>query len=258
MKASRNYLRNVKYSYLFIIAIAVFFSACREVVDTELPTIDIDLPQEDDVVPTQDGLRVVATLTDDSGLLQYKVSLRGVDALNDIGADSTISFIIVDGIPENEKTLYVDDLFVLGDTTFNGHYRLIMACIDVEGNESVRDTVNFTIRNSIDSEPPQFNVSGPTPGDTLTIGQGFNTGGTVTDSQSLIYSEFFVGKADFSDTIRFVTFPWVQNNIVDYDNDFSWWFPVDSSWAEGQYHVYYTAWDNYSGVSHSIPFHISY
>lgn len=247
----------MKFRKLLFLFIIFAFAACKEVVDAERPTIEVELPQGGDAVYTQDGLRIVATLTDDTGLLQYKLTLSGIDSLNDIGADSTISFILVDGIPNNDKALYLDEVFALDDSTFNGAYQITMTCLDVEGNESLRDTVNFTIRNSIDSEPPQFNVTGPTL-DTMTIGQGFNTGGWVTDSQSLIYSEFFLGKADFSDTIRYVSFPWIQNNVVDYENDFSWWTPIDSSWSQGQYHVYYTAWDNYSGVSHSIPFYVSY
>ncbi|MGB1316819.1 MAG: hypothetical protein ACPG5W_01365, partial [Flavobacteriales bacterium] len=104
---------------------------------------------------------------------------------------------------------------------------------------------------------PVFDVAGPTA-DTLRFGQGFALSGSVTDSQDLIFSDIFIGRSDFSDTIQFVTFPWISNNLLDYTNQFSWYFQVDSAWVQGQYHIRYTAWDNYSGVSHEIPFYVSY
>lgn len=254
---SQNYLRNVKIKSLFFLLAAVAFTACNEVIDTERPTIEIDLPQGGDAVYTNDGLRIVATLTDDTGLLQYKVVLNGIDSLNDVGADSTISFIMVEGVPNNEKAIYLDETFALGDTTFNGSYQLTMACIDVEGNESIRDTVNFTIRNSNDSEPPQFNVLGPTPNDTLNYGNGFSILGSTTDSQLLMYSTIYVGTKSGSDTILYFRFTNIENNIVDFSS-IGWYFQVDSSWAQGAYHMYTTSWDDYSGVSNEIPFHVSY
>lgn len=242
---------------LILLLFSFSFFGCKQIDDLEAPEVVIESPLNGEIITTDANLRLIATLSDNTGLLQYKITINGIDSLNDVGADSTLSIILIDGIPEKIETFYLDQLIELDDTTFNGHYELTFSCVDVEGNQSIRDTILFKIKNSIDSEPPVFNVAGPTK-DTIGLAQGFGLSGTITDSQSLIYSEIFIGKADFSDTIRFVTFPWISNNTLDYDNQFNWWIGTDSTWSQGQYHVYYTAWDNYSGVSKSIPFYVKY
>lgn len=225
--------------------------------DLEKPIVTIDSPVDNQVVYTADDLRLVATLTDNTGLLQYKLVLTGIDSLNDVGADSTSHLIFIEGVPNAEKAIYIDEYVLLSDTTFNGFYRLTLTCIDVEGNEAIRDTVSIEIKNSIDSEPPVFNAAGPVSGDTLTFGEGFSITGNVTDSQSLIYSDIYVGRTDGSHEILTFGFSGIVNNTVDYDG-IGWYFQVDSTWKQGAYQMYITAWDNYSGVSHSIPFHVAY
>jgi len=239
----------------------LFFSlvivGCKVIDDSEKPEVIIESPLTGEIVTTDSNLRLVATLSDNTGLLQYKLTLNGIDSMNDVGRDSTFSIILIEGVSDKVQTFYLDKLIELDDTTFNGHYQLTISCVDIEGNESIRDTVLFQIKNSIDSEPPIINVGGPTK-DTMKLGQGFVLSGTITDSQSLIFSDLYIGRTDLSDTALFVTFPWIHNNIIDYTNDWSNWIQVDSTWSQGQYHAYYTAWDNYSGVSKSIPFYVKY
>jgi len=244
--------------YLLLAPIIVLLlSACKPaVVDEELPTAQIESPANGNTVYTAEGIRVVATLKDNTGLLQYKLTISGIDSLNDISADSVFEKIIVEGIDEI-NSLFLDYTIPLPENAYNGRCKLTLTCLDIEGNESIMDTTMFEIKNSIDSDPPVISVTGPIQGDTLKIGSGFLTLGKVIDTQLLVYSEIFIGRSDFSDTIRFTTFPWISNNLVDYDA-FSWWTQVDSTWSQGDYHIYLTAWDNYSGVSHSIPFHVSY
>ena len=242
---------------LQLLLFCILLFGCQEIDDNERPEVIIESPLQGEIITTDSNLRLAATLTDNSGLIQYKITINGIDSLNDVGADSTFSIIYIDGVPDKAETFYLDQLIELSDTTFNGYYELTLSAVDVEGNESIRDTVLFQIKNSIDSEPPIIDTGGPTA-DTLGFGQGFVLSGTVTDSQSLIFSDIFIGRSNFSDTIRFVTFPWVTNNTIDYDSQFSWYHQVDSTWSQGQYHIYSTAWDNYSGVSKSIPFYVKY
>lgn len=248
---------NMKLRLYHLLIPFIGLSACKQEIDTDRPIATLDLPMENDIVYSDDDLRLVASFSDNTGLLQYKLVLGGLDELNGIVADSTFSLIYVDAIPDEKKTYYLDQIIELNENVYNAHYRVVVSCIDVEGNESIKDTVDFQIKNSADQEPPVFNVTGPTEGDTLGIGQGFLVLGDVSDAQDLTYTEIFIGPSDFSDTIRFTTFPWVSNNIVDYD-DFTWWHQVDSSWVQGNYHIYYTAWDQSVGVTHSIPFYVSY
>lgn len=236
--------------------LAALFIGCQEDADIEKPTVAIEMPSADQLITTDEGLRLVATLADNEALLQYKIILSGIDSLNDVGADSTLSLIYIAGIPNKERTFYLDQLLQLPSSTFNGHYQLTLACIDAEGNESLRDTVLFRIQNSIDSEPPTFNVSGINSGDTLGFGQGFSPAGAITDSQSLIFASIYVGRTNGSFALVEFEFPNVVDNTVSIDN--IWYFQVDSTWSKGDYHMYFTAWDNYSGVSHSIPFHVNY
>ncbi len=240
--------------YLPLLFCATILFSCRPgEVDIERPTVEIEKPGGADVVFTADGIRLVATLKDNTGLLQYKLTVNGIDSLNDVGADSTFSEIYIDGI-EAEKSFFLDQTIALPNSTFNGQYRAVLTCLDIEGNESLSDTADFEIDNSIDAEMPVFNVTGPTPDDTLVFGQGFQLGGQVTDSQNLIFSDIVVGRTDDSQIIYEFEFPIIQDNTVNYDH----WLQVDSTWTNGAYQVYYTAWDNYSGVSHTIPFHVSY
>lgn len=237
--------------------LAILATGCKEIVDTDKPVVTIELPADGDVVTTGSGLRLLASLTDNTGLLQYKIVISGIDSLNGIGADSTLSIILINGIPSKAQAFDLDYLFALDDTTFNGYYQLTLSCIDVEGNEALRDTVLFRIENSIDHEPPVFNVGGVVAGDTLGLFDGISPNGTVSDSQTLIYSTIYIGRTDGSDTITSFKFTNIIDNMVDYNN-IGWYFPIDSTWSEGAYHIYYTAWDNYSGVSHTIPFYVKH
>lgn len=243
------------FHFLFLAILAV---GCTKIDDTDKPIVLIDSPLEGDVITTNSGLRLLATLTDNTGLLQYKIVISGIDSLNGIGADSTFSVTLINGIPDKPGTFLLDYLVNLNDSTFNGHYQLTLSCVDVEGNEALRDTVLFQIQNSTDHTPPIIDVSSLSIPDTIRFGQGFALSGMVTDERSLIYSDIFIGRTNFSDTVRYTDFPWISNNTVDYTTDFSWFHQVDSTWSQGAYHIYYTAWDNYSGVSHTIPFYVKY
>ncbi len=226
--------------------------------DSERPVVSIESPQNGDVVTTDNGIPLRAVLTDNTGLLQYKIVISGIDSLNGIGADSTFSTILIDGIPGKPKSFIIDHTIALDENTFNGFYQLTLTCVDVEGNEALRDTVLFQISNSIDSQPPVIDVNSMVLPDTLRFGEGFVLSGTVSDESALIFSDIFIGRTNFSDTVRYTDFPWISNNLVDYTNEFTWWHQVDSTWSQGAYHIYYTAWDNYSGVSHAIPFYVKY
>lgn len=236
-----------------LLAATVLFSCRPEEVDIERPTAQIEIPGLGDVVFTADGLRLVATLKDNTGLLQYKLTLNGLDSLNGVGADSTLTHIQINGTEES-KGWFLDEVIPLPETTFNGQYQLILTCLDIEGNESLKDTVNFEIVNSTDPDAPVFNVAGPTPDDTLSIGQGFQLSGEITDQQSLIFADIEVSRTDGAQAIYEFEFSVIQNNSVGFDL----YLQVDSTWTQGAYQVYYTAWDNYSGISHSIPFHVLY
>lgn len=240
--------------HLFFISVILF--GCREETDLELPTVAIESPVSGGLVTTSEGLRLVATLSDDTGLLQYKVTLNGIDSLNDVAADSTLSWVFIEGVPDEKKVYELDQVIGLPDSTFNGVYQITLACLDVEGNESLRDTVNITIENSLDPVPPVINVGGPFL-DTMTIGDGFLPFGQITDERSLIYANVYIGRVDRSDTIHWFQFAQIQNNLVSFETAQTFWV-VDSSWAQGSYHMYCTAWDDYSGVSNSIPFYVSY
>ena len=241
----------------FAFVILLGLNACQQTTDIERPEVVIENPTSGGSVTTNDDLRLVATLTDNNGLLQYKLTINGIDSLNDVGADSTFSLIYVGGIPDKAKAWYLDELIELSDTTFNGYYEARLTCVDIEGNQALQDTVLFRIVNSIDSQPPQFNVTGPAVSDTLGFGQGFSIAGSTTDSQSLIYSDIYVGRTNDSDTILYFAFRNPIDNAIDY-NSIGWYFQVDSTWNQGAYHLYITSWDNYSGVSHEIPFYVFY
>ena len=242
---------------LKVLFFALVFAGCNQTTDNEKPTVEIESPSAGETVTTNSDLRLVATLSDDSGLLQYKLTISGIDSLNGITTDSTSRYIHVEGVGNGTKAIFIDQTIPLADSTFNGNYFVTLTAIDIEGNEAIRDTVRFKIQNSIDSEPAIFNVAGPTPGDTLNFGEGFSVTGSATDSQGLIFADIYVGRTDQSFELVYFGFSGVQNNEVNFGN-VGWYFEVDSTWSQGDYHMYFTAWDNYSGVSHEIPFHVSY
>jgi hypothetical protein len=250
------YLRGVNRILASLTILSVLISSCVKEQDNEKPVVSIITPAEDDIVYTDDDLYVIADMTDNTGILQYKLVLSGIDSLNDIGSDSTYSTIFIDAA--NEQTVFsLDQYLDLPSTTFNGHYQLLLSCVDVEGNESFKDTVLIVLRNNADYELPVFNVGGVNSGDTLILGSGISPSGTITDVGNLSYASFYLGRTNGSDTIQYFEFPVIQNNMVEFDG-IGWYFQVDSSWTKGAYHMYYTAWDGYSGVSHSIPFYVKY
>jgi hypothetical protein len=246
-------MRKVFFALSFVLVVA---SGCNTQTDSEIPVAEFDLPDNGDVVTTAEGLRLVATLTDNTGILQYKLTISGIDELNGITSDSTISRVFVEGLSDNPKAVYIDEIIPLPDSTFSGNYRSVLECIDVEGNRSIRDTVVYTIQNSNDTELPQINVGGPNE-DTLTIGNGFSPTGQITDNLNLIYATIYIGRVDGSDTLHWFRFPNIQDNLVSFATGQTFWV-VDSTWSQGDYHIYCTAWDDYSGTSASIPFHVSY
>lgn len=244
---------------LILLSFPAFLWGCQQTVDTERPTVAINSPLEGAIIYTADSIQLAATLIDNSGLLQYKLVLVGIDSLNDIGADSTYSVILVEAVPKESRLYDLSMNIPLPTTTFNGGYRLTLTCVDVEGNEALRDTVSFVIRNSNDFVPPVINAGGPTS-DTLGFGQGFSPNGTITDETALTYATIYIGRKNptkTADTLYWFKFPFIQNNEVSFNSGQSFW-QVDSTWAQGAYRVSYTAWDNYSGVSSDIPFYVKY
>lgn len=251
-----NYLRTRMRNLLLVVCFVGFFTSCVKETDSEKPVVSIVTPAQDEVVFTADDLRIVAELSDNSGILQFKIVVSGIDSLNDIAKDTTYSIIYIDAVPDDAAQHSFDFTIDLPDSTFNGHYQLTMACVDVEGNQSYNDTVLFEIRNSFDSQPPSIDVFGPST-DTLRFGEGFSPSGMITDDVDLTYASIYIGTTSGSDTLHWFDFPEVQNNEVSFNTGQNWW-QVDSAWVQGSYHVYLTAWDRYSGVSHSIPFYVKY
>jgi hypothetical protein len=163
--------------FLYSLILSFVAVSCTEINDTDKPVVVIESPQNGDVIDTDFGLHLLATLTDNTGLLQYKIVISGIDSLNDVGSDSTLSIILINGISDKPKSFLLDYLVTLNDTTFNGYYQLTLACVDIEGNEAFRDTVLFRIKNSTDHIPPVIDVASVAIDDTLRFGQGFTLSG---------------------------------------------------------------------------------
>lgn len=231
---------------------ALFISACREDVDTERPVVSILSPMDGETVTTSPGLLINALLTDNEGLLQYKLILEGIKELNGIAKDTTLRIIHIDGLSGAEFVL--DELVELPDSTFNGQYRVILWCLDTDGNESYADTVNVRVVNILDSIPPAFDVQGY-PEDTLRLGQGFALAGSVTDETSLNYVTLKISNTDGSKTLLDFQFPNIIDNTVNLEG-FGGYFLMDSSWTDGTYSIYITAWDDYSGVTDTSFFQV--
>lgn len=236
--------------------IATTFTSCIMEDDTERPSVSVIAPESGNVLFTDDGLRVLAEMTDNRGVLQYKLVLAGIDSLNDVAADSAYQTTFIDAA--NERSVFsLDEVIPLPAYTYNGHYRLVLTCVDVEGNESLADTVSFVIKNNADMQPPVFDLGGVEPNDTLGFAAGLSPSGNVTDELNLTFVTYYIGTTDRSDTVVYFEFPAIQNNTVAI-GDIGWFFQVDSSWAQGSYQIYATGWDGYSGVSSYIPFHVKY
>lgn len=241
---------------LFSLICILTIIGCTETDDLEKPKSNLESPTTGQIISTNLGINLIATLTDNTGLLQYKVVVAGIDSLNGITADSTFSAIYIEGIENQVTRLYLEDVIALDSTTYNGHYTLTLSCVDIEGNESLADTVSFRIKNSIDSEPPVINAFGPLT-DTLFLGSGFSPNGTISDAYDLVYASVFIGSINNTDTTYWFDYPVISGNEVVLDGGHPY-FVIDSTWNPGLYHVNYTAWDNHAGVSKSIPFYVSY
>lgn len=242
---------------VIFLVVLLGFMACENEQDLDLPINTILSPVNDGVVRTGEGLNLVAEFSDNNELLQFKFEIDGIDSLNGISSDSTFLYIYIDGFNGGTQNTILSLNIPLSDSVFNGFYTVKLSSVDAEGNLSLADTVRVQIKNSIDSIPPVFNVSGPTAEDTLGFGDGFSISGSTSDTQSLIYSDIFVGRTNGSFEVLNFEFSFIENNTVDY-NSIGWYFQVDSTWAQGDYHLYITSWDNYSGASFEVPFHVSY
>lgn len=241
---------------LAILLLALLAGAgCNEEIDLERPTATILSPSNGATITTAQGIVLSALFEDNGELLQYKVLLEGIDSLNGIMKDTTLRWIRIEGL--SGASFNLNEIIALPDSTFNGFYRLLLSCIDSEGNQAYNDTVVVRVVNSLDSIAPVITVNGPVVGDTLGIGQGFWLGGMVTDEAALNRVTVFVGRINRSQAIVAVNLEPIVNNAVNLDA-LGWYFSIDSTWTKGAYEVYFTAWDNHSGASFSIPFHVNY
>jgi hypothetical protein len=241
-------------SVLLVIAFGVMVG-CEEEQDTERPTASLLTPLNGATVATDQGIIFRALFEDNGQLLQYKVLLEGIDSLNGIAKDTAIRWIEIGGL--SGAAYELNDTIALPASMFNGHYRLLVTCVDSDGNQAYNDTIAIRVVNVADTIVPVFSVSGPTVGDTLGIGEGFPLLGQITDETSLNYVTVFIGRTNRSLTKHEFDFPIVLDNTVNL-NDIGWYFPIDSTWTKGAYEVYITAWDDHNGVEFSIPFHINY
>lgn len=233
----------------------MFCAACSDGFDMERPTAKLISPANGQTVSTAHGIQLSVLFTDNGNLLQYKMRLEGIDSLNRITKDTTYSLVFIEGISGSEFNL--SQTIPLPNSTFNGFYRIIVSCIDDDGNESLPDTSSVRIVNSLDSIPPVFGIEGiPSPSDTLKIGMGFVLGGIISDETSLNLVTVKIANTNGSFTRHEFQFPSIIDNNVDLTG-IGWWFPVDSNWTAGTYSAYFTAWDNFSGVDTTFLFQVA-
>lgn len=239
---------------LFLLFSAVLVGSCAPERDSERPAINILSPTDWSDVYTTQGIPLHVIFTDNGELLQYRMVIAGIDSLNSIMKDTTFRTVFIEGLSGKEYTL--NESFVLATSVFNGYYTLILSCIDNEGNQALNDTVVMRIRNSADSLAPVIAVTGPTAGDTLGWGEGFYIGGSVTDETSLNLVSIRMGPVTGEPNyIREFTI--IQDNAVNLDGITPWLAP-DSTWTQGNYVLYVSAWDNHNGVDRTILFHVKY
>ncbi|MCF8257839.1 MAG: DUF4625 domain-containing protein [Flavobacteriales bacterium] len=230
----------------------LFLAACSDGFDLERPVTELLSPVNGQNVTTAEGIPLNVRFTDNGNLLQYKIRVEGIDSLNSIAKDTTLRLVFIEGITGSEFLL--NQIIPLPDSTFNGHYRVILTCIDDDGNESYPDTASIRITNSLDSIPPVFDVGG-LPADTLRLGQGFTLAGSVTDETSLNYVTIRIGNVNGSFVKLNFQFPNIIDNTVDL-NGFGGYLMVDSTWTNGTYSMHINAWDDYSGVSSTSYFQV--
>lgn len=239
-------------SVILALSALLLVSACDDGFDTERPLAVIQSPVSGQTVNTAEGIPLQVLFTDNGNLLQYKMRLEGIDSLNGIAKDTMLRMVYIGGL--SGSSLLFDEHIPLPDSTFNGHYRIIVTCIDDDGNESYPDTASVRIANVLDSIPPVI-ILGGLPEDTLRFGQGFTLSGIVSDETSLNRFTFRMANTDGSFT-RFEHQATAFGDNSQVLDGFGGWFQVDSAWTEGTYSVYITAWDSYSGVSHTSYFEV--
>jgi len=239
---------------LLLLVVALFWTACSDGFDLERPTTELISPVNGQTVNTGQGIQLLVKFTDNGNLLQYKMRLEGIDSLNRITKDTTYRLVFIEGISGSEYML--EHNITLPYSTFNGYYRIIVSCIDDDGNESYPDTASVRIVNVLDSIPPVFDIQGiPGPGDTLKLGMGIALSGRISDETSLNLVTVKIANTNGSFTRHDFKFPSITDNNVDLTG-IGWWFPVDTNWTPGTYSAYFTAWDNYSGVDTTFLFQV--
>jgi len=247
MKRSSLYL-------LVMFMLTLSMVSCDDGFDMQRPTVAIQSPVAWQTVNTADGIPLKALFTDNGNLLQYRMVLEGIDSLNGIARDTTLRRVIINGI--SGSVFELDERILLPDSIFNGYYRIILSCIDDDGNESYPDSVPVRVVNVLDSVPPAFSIEGiPAAQDTLRLGMGFVLGGTITDETSLNFASVRIASVDGPFVLHDFKFANIINNTVDFSS-IGWWFPVDTTWAEGRYRAYFTAWDNHNGADHELFFEV--
>ena len=230
------------------VAIVMFLSiGCMEKTDLEKPVTEILFPAQGDTLFTDEELRLVATLDDNGSLNQYRLSLVGNDERNGLIADSAISRVFVDNLAEDE--FYIERVFDIPDTLMNGHYHLTMSALDLAGNQSEADSVEFFFKNRNDTIQPTFLDTAVF--DTITADRGGLMVNVDVLDDELVYCKLTVTHEN--GTVMQVN-EWldVYYNLVIVQQ----WIPYDESWEEGNitYNVVAVDKYGYSEYTNSVYF----
>lgn len=224
---------------------------CADDRDSVKPTTLVLSPSDGDTLYTQNGAHLIAQFTDDQVINQWRLILDGKLDANGLLKDSAQRLTYVFTATQGTE-FTADTLLALPEQLISGAYRFIFSAVDKRGNESVKDTVPLTVRNSIDFVSPLIDLLTISPNDTLTVGESLSISGFAIDNFHLRKLILLVGTTT-SAGAKLDTFYFGEplNGNVQY---FGHTLTIDSTWQEGDYQIDVRAFDRFQYARTEVPF----
>lgn len=192
-------LAAVKKSWVLLFCGLSFFSSClKRDSDNEKPVISaVNSPAEGDTVFSGNELFVDVAVQDNRELSQLRIKIDAASG-ESLPANATgvywWDFLSIGDLSSASQNF--QKYIIISDSAASGNYVLKLSVADAAGNLSSDVEQAFFIRNSVDTEYPQIQISSPflassvSAGDTLQVEAGFS------DNSKLVRIEVFVVSAD--------------------------------------------------------------
>lgn len=242
---------------LFSLMTTLIVSSCKkdkDEPDVQRPQIQLTSPAKDARLNSGTSFNVVAVITDDVELSQYKIEIHdNFDVHSHKKKSAPFYFSEIKDISGKEYN--VNTKIEIPEDVAAGEYHLTIKAVDKAGNEAEMAELDIYIVNVLDEEPPVLDIIiTPTPDAQGQIQVLYNqTIGIImsgTDNQGLYEYKILIEREDNGSLayekeveVSGTSGRWTENILI------------PESWPKGEYHLHIKLFDlknNYAEVDYDV------